>query len=150
MQNNYFQVLSLTIQQALGKAAFDAYIHAEPHFQFTGKWEDLKPEMRSRWQVVVEAVMNQIQDMDEFVTTELMAYNERQRVLADATDRFENWKQDEGYHNNYQQLAQLISLHAEVVNAQLLVNRKDIEQGKFQVTGVEDTQRVRIPNISKE
>lgn len=145
--NNYFQVLPKETQQALGKAAFNAYIFHPPAFEFVGRWDDLKPEMQARWLAIVETILNQLQDRQEFVTTELMEYNERQRVLADAVERFENWKPDVAYHNNYQQLTILVSLHAEVVNAQLLINRKDIEQGHFKTEGDGDTAKVFIPNV---
>lgn len=131
----------------MGKAAFDAFINFPPSFVWNGTWEDSDTNYKARWLAVVENILNQLQDKQEFVTTELMAYNERQRVLADAVERFETWKPDEAYHNNYQQLAQLMSLHAEIINAQLLVNRADIEKGNFQVSGSEDTANVRIPNV---
>lgn len=146
--NNYFQVLPESVKQSLGKSAFDAYIHHPPAFEFLVQWDDLKPEMQARWYAIVETILNQLQDRQEFVTTELMAYNERQRVLADAVERFETWKpDDEIFQNNYQKLSHLISLHGEVVNAQLLISRKDIEQGNFKTTGDGDTARVFIPNV---
>jgi len=147
MENAYFTVLPKSVQWALGKAAYDTFLNHPPAFAFSGKWEDVRPDMKERWLAVVRAIMNALQDQQEFVTTDLMEYNERQRVLADAVERFENWKPDEAYHNNYQQLAQLISLHAEVVNAQLLINRSDFEHGNFQVTGIETTKKVFIPNV---
>jgi len=146
--NNYFQVLPEAIKQALGKAAFDAYLHHPPPFEFIVQWDDLKPEIQARWYAIVETIMNQLQDRNEFVTTELMEYNERARVLADAVERFETWKPDDDiFQNNYQKLTHLISLHGEVVNAQLLISRKDIEQGNFQVKGESDTAKVFIPNV---
>lgn len=146
MQNNYFRVLPSDVQQALGKAAFTAYINHPPSFQFSGQWESMKPEMQTRWLAIVEAVMNQLMGLEEHVTTRMEIFNLAHTTLDEAIRRFEAIRPEDTHLNNYQLLEWLRSANAEVINARLLMNRADIEAGHHQDSGDESTVRVTIPN----
>lgn len=149
MQNNYFQVLPEHVQQALGKAAFDTFIHHVPAFPFTGKWEDVQPDMKARWLAVVESIMNELMGLEEHVTTRMDLFNQAHQVLDDSVRRFEAIRPDDAGFNNYQLLEWLRSAHAEIINARLLMNRADIAAGNHQDTGEESTLPVNIPNVRK-
>lgn len=146
MENSYFRVLPRDIQQALGKAAYNAYLHANPPFQFTGQWESMRPEMQARWMTVVEAVFNELQGLQEHVTTKLELFNTAHEVLRAAVERFESISPDDTHLNNYQLLEWLRSAFAEITNARLLMLRADIAAGNVNDSGDESTARVNIPN----
>lgn len=147
--NEYFRALPEDMQQALGKAAYSAYLYADPPFQFTGKWEGMKPDMQARWLVVVECIMNALQENHETVTGKMETFNELQRVLNDATERFEGIRPQDSFFNNYQLYETLRSALAEVDNARLLMLRANNEQGNVNYSGDENTANVRIPNVHK-
>lgn len=134
---------------ALGKAAFDTYLYHEPSFAWTGKWSDVSPAMQGRWLAVVEAVMNELQQLEEHVTTRMQLFNEAHQVLDDSVRRFEAIRLEDAGFNNYQALEWLRSAHAEIINARLLMNRADIAAGNVQHEGDESTLPVSIPNVRK-
>lgn len=145
MSNNYFQVLPPVTQQALGKAAYNAFLHHPPAFVFTGNWDDRTTELQARWLAVVEAIMNELQGLQETVTTRMEVFNMAQEVLRGAIERFEGIRAEDTHLNNYQLLEWLRSANAEITNARLLMNRADIASGNHE--DAEDTAMVRIPNI---
>lgn len=145
--NNYFQVLPKEVQQALGKAAYDTFLHFNPPFAFTGKWEDVKPDMKARWLAVVEAIFNELQGLEEHVTTRMELFDVAHSVLDEAIKRFEAIRPEDTHLNNYQLLEWLRSAFAEVTNARLLMLRADIAAGNVQHEGDESTLPVNIPNV---
>lgn len=146
--NNYFQVLPNETKLALGKSAFDTFVNFSPEFVWKGRWQDLNPETQSRWLAIVESIMNQLQDLEEYVTTKMQLFNEASRVLDESVQRFESIRADDTSYNNYQLLEWLRSAHAEIINARLLMNRADIAAGNHKDEGDDDTMNVIIPNVS--
>jgi hypothetical protein len=145
LSNDYFQSLPDETKAALGKVAFDTYLHFDPPFAWTGKWEDVTPAMKTRWLAIVEAVMNALQ-VQEYVPSHMELFNQARRVLDESIERFEAIRPEDHSFNNYQWLETLRSANAEIINARLLMNRADIATGHIG-TGDEDTANVRIPNV---
>lgn len=149
MQNEYFSALPRIVQEALGKTAYDTFLHHNPPFAFTGKWKDVKPDMKERWMAVVEAIFNQVETLEGHVSTQLEIFNEARNVLDNAVTRFENIRPTDTNLNNYQLLEWLRSANAEIVNARLLLNRADIAAGLHQDVGDQSTVPVNVPNVRK-